>query len=135
MTWVVAFALALAASSPSSPSKPHVVVTDTTCEILQPIAFERGSVQLRVGSDATLVAIAKTLDGNPSLRLIAVEAQVSPADAADLGARHSLAMRRAIAVRDRLIALGVAPTRLLARAGTGHDPVIEFVVLARGDTR
>jgi outer membrane protein OmpA-like peptidoglycan-associated protein len=133
MTWVVAIALTLA-STATPPPRRHVVVTDTTCEILQPLAFARGSVELDVGSEATLAAIAKTLDANPSLRLVAVEADVSLADARELSARHSLAMRRAVAVRDRLIALGVAPARLLARAGTGRDPGIQFVVLARGDT-
>jgi outer membrane protein OmpA-like peptidoglycan-associated protein len=107
------------------------VVSDTHCDILQPIAFARGSAQLSAASEATLSAIAETLDGNPSLRLVAIEANVSVADAPDLHARHALALRRATAVRARLLAMGVAPARLLARVGTSHDPVIEFIVLAR----
>jgi outer membrane protein OmpA-like peptidoglycan-associated protein len=134
VTTLVAIALVLATQAPNPPPSRHVVVSSTTCEILQPLVFARGSAQLPPGSDKLLAAIASTLDGNPSLRLVAVEGDVATADARDLHARQSLGLRRANAVRARLIAMGVAPTRLVARVGTSHDPVIEFVVLARVDS-
>lgn len=40
-------------------------------------------------------------------------------------------MRRANLVRARLIALGVAPSRLIAQTANGTRPVIEFVILSR----
>jgi outer membrane protein OmpA-like peptidoglycan-associated protein len=131
MTWLVAIALALASGTQAAAPARHVVVTSTICGILPQIVFARGSAQLPTNSDETLAAIASTLDGNPSLRLVAIEGNVLAADAHDTRARETLALRRATAVRNRLIALGVAPARLIARAGTGHDPVIDFIVLAR----
>jgi outer membrane protein OmpA-like peptidoglycan-associated protein len=134
VTLLVAIAVVLASQTPSPAPSRHVVVTSTVCGVLPQIVFARGSAQLPPGSDKTLAAIASTLDGNPSLQLVAVEANASAAEARDLHARQSLRTRRANAVRARLIAMGVAPVRLIARAGTGHDPDIDFIVLARADS-
>jgi outer membrane protein OmpA-like peptidoglycan-associated protein len=127
MTWLFALALVLGAA----PTARRTVVTSTSVEIIEPLVFAPGSDRLPAGSDRMLGAIASTMDGNPSLRVVAIEAEVSPAEGRDAHARTALGLRRAAAVRARLIALGVAPARLVARAGTGPRAVIELVIVDR----
>ena len=128
MTWLLALAF-LAAGHPTK----RVVVTTTEIEVYDPIAFPLGSDRLPAGCDKALAAIATTLDGNPSLRVVAVQADVTPRDGGNARARNALGLRRAAVVRARLIALGVAPQRLTVQVTAGDKPVIEMVVIERAE--
>ncbi|HTR52283.1 MAG TPA: OmpA family protein [Kofleriaceae bacterium] len=126
MSWLVILGFVLPSFG------PRTIVTSTSIEILAPLRFAPGSTRLPAGADKTLAAIAATLDANPSLLAIAVEAEVTPADG-DAFARELVGLRRANAVRDRLVALGVSPSRLVAEVAAGEHRAIEFVVLDRAD--
>ena len=127
-SWLVVLGFVL-----SGLSAGRTVVTSTSIEIYVPLQFAPGSDRLPAGADKTLAAMAATIDGNPSLLVIAVEAQVVPGDGDNTFARELLGLRRANAVRDRLVAMGVAPSRLVAETSDGSKPVIEFVILERAN--
>jgi outer membrane protein OmpA-like peptidoglycan-associated protein len=84
------------------------VVTDTKIEILDTIHFVGTSATLSVTSTRILDAIAETLKGNPSIRVMEVIAYGSdvPTDQVVLGTR------RAKAVVDALVRRGVPAKRL-----------------------
>ena len=126
----------IATTSPATtkPAEPRrgKVVTDTHVEILDPIKFLPGSATLDPTSTRIIDAIASTLTGNPSIKLVAVQA--FGADAltkfqAQLGAD------RAQVIVDALIARGVERKRLVAEgdaqppAGYPNAPV--FLILER----
>ena len=129
MSWLVVLGFVVL-----PPIGSRTIVTSTSIEIYVPLVFAPGSARLPDGADKTIAAIAATIDGNPSLLVLAVEAEVTPADG-DAFTRELVGLRRANAVRDRLVALGVSPSRLVAEVGAGEQRAIEFVVLQRADSR
>jgi hypothetical protein len=94
------------------PAKRRVVVTDTVIEILHDVSFVGDTISTR--SLRTLDAVAATLEGNPNIRLIEVQASTET---------------RAQACIDYLIGQGVAPNRLVA--GTTDSPRAAFLILER----
>jgi outer membrane protein OmpA-like peptidoglycan-associated protein len=127
MGWLVAFAIVLGGGGFGG----RTIITSTSIEIYDPLVFAPGSDRLPLGADRTLAGIASTIDGNPSLVELAVEGQTVAADAPGSIARYLLGLRRANAVRARLIEMGVSPSRLVAEAGDGTQPAIAFIVLQR----
>jgi flagellar motor protein MotB len=118
--------------SSANREKPgKVVVTDTEIEILDQVSWA-GEAELTPTSHPILDAIASTLDGNPSIKLVEVEAHVANADAEKA---KEIGERRAKVVVDYLIAKGIAAERLTAKGvalpadGKEH---VEFVVAKRG---
>jgi outer membrane protein OmpA-like peptidoglycan-associated protein len=107
------------------------VITDTHVEILDPIRFLVGSPTLDPRSTPTLDAIASTLAGNPSIRLVEVHAYGADT-LAQFQAR--VGADRAQAIVDALVARGVDGKRLLAAgsatppAGRSAIPVFEIVL-------
>ena len=108
------------------------VVTDTSVVVLDPIKFMPGSPTIEPTSIPMLDAVARTLAGNPSIALVAVQAFGADGVAA-LQAR--LGATRAQAIVDELVARGVDRKRLLAEgdaqppAGTPNAAI--FVILER----
>jgi outer membrane protein OmpA-like peptidoglycan-associated protein len=152
MRWIAVLAIACACRS-APPAKPVAtktpapapaaeagkppeakvnVITETTIELLDPITFLPGSATFEPTSMKTIDAIAHTLAGNPSLKLISVQAFGSDAVAA---LRAKLGAARAQAIVDELVARGVERRRLLAEgdaqppAGYSNEPI--FVILER----
>ena len=142
---VVAFALALGSllllSAESPREHGRVVVTDTETTILDVVEFAPDTATLRGTSSATLDAVAETLRGNPSIRLVEVQAHMRSAG--------SLAMsqQRADAVVKYLVAAGVEPARLAAQGYGDAQPLdptaataaknerIAFLILERDGDR
>ena len=113
--------------------KGHVhVTTDTHVEILDPIKFFVGSPTIDPISTPILDAVASTLTGNPSIKVIEVIAY--GADAVP-SLQHSVAMARAQAVVDQLVARGVDSNRLRASGEAiptqGNGPGPTFLILKR----
>jgi outer membrane protein OmpA-like peptidoglycan-associated protein len=108
------------------------VITETSIEILDPITFLPGSAALEPSSLRMLDAVARTLDGNPSIKLLAVQAFGVDTVAA-LQAR--LGATRAQAVVDELVARGVARARLLAEGDAkppaGSANAVVLLILER----
>lgn len=79
--------------------------------VLEDLAFATGSAELAGGDIAALTALAAMLAADPGMRL----ALVGHTDAAGgLEANIALSRARAAAVRDRLVALGADPARVVA---------------------
>jgi hypothetical protein len=87
----------------------RVIYCEEEKEILDMICFTKEAIAPT--SEPIIKAVAATLTGNPSIRVIEIRAYTSGPDA------QVRTQRRAELVRDRLVALGVAPSRLRARGG------------------
>lgn len=147
-TWVAALLLGACASTPppdpvapsshttttqtTKPEKRRMVVTETHVEILDPIRFLTGSVTIDPRSTPSLDAIASTLTGNPSIKLVAVHAYGTDA-LSQFQAR--IGADRAQAIVDQLVARGVSPGRLVAQGEATPPPgwpsVPQFEILKR----
>jgi outer membrane protein OmpA-like peptidoglycan-associated protein len=147
--WIVAIAIGGGCRSAPSPAPDPIeahsanrarreappkrfVVTDTDVEILDPIEFVSGSSALHPKSGRILDAIAATLRGNPSIKLVEVRAYGSDALTQF---RAQVAAERAQAIVDQLIARGVDRKRLLADGAPlpppGRSAVPVFFILQR----
>ena len=114
----ISFAIACIAVVIAVATKPaprgRVVVTETTIEILHEVSFVGDTISTR--ALRTLDAVAGTLEGNPSITLIEVQASTLP---------------RAQACVDYLIGQGIEPDRLVA--GVKDGPIAAFLILRRAD--
>lgn len=122
-----------APTTTAAPAKKKVTVTtETHVDILDPIKFLPGSATIEVTSIPMLDAVARTLAGNPSIKLVAVQAF-----GADTVVRFQaqLATTRAQTIVDELVARGVEAKRLVAEgnaqppAGYPNAPI--FLILER----
>lgn len=110
--------------------------------ILDRVSFAPGKAQISPDGRLALEAVAALLAAHPELHLIEVSGHT---DDREPGGRGPLAQRRAEAVRDALVAAGVAPERLAVRAYGAEHPLddnedpegraanrrVEFQILAR----
>jgi outer membrane protein OmpA-like peptidoglycan-associated protein len=116
----------------TAPKKPTKVVTDTQVEILDPIRFYAGSPTIDPRSTRTLDAVATTLLGNPSLKVVEV---IAFGTDAVKSLQLSIAEARAHAIVSELVARGVDQTRLrasgMATPAGGLGPGPTFLILAR----
>jgi len=85
------------------------------------IQFKTGTAELLPSSDAVLQIIKKYLDDKTYITLLRVEAHTD--NSGDAAANQSLTAKRADAVCDKLISLGVDCNRLLPVAFGGNKPV------------
>ena len=118
-----------------------VVVTDTETTILDVVEFMPGTAVLRPSSLPTLDAVAATMQGNPSISLVEVQAHTS--GIGDELANLDLTQRRADAVVLYLGAAGVSPARLAAQGYGDTQPIdraaphknerISFLILQRSE--
>jgi outer membrane protein OmpA-like peptidoglycan-associated protein len=122
-----------APTRPAEPEKKKVTVTtETHFEILDPIKFLPGSATIETTSIPMLDAVARTLAGNPSIKLVAVQAF-----GADTVARFQvqLGATRAQTIVDALVARGVEAKRLLpegnAQPPAGYPNAPIFLILER----
>jgi outer membrane protein OmpA-like peptidoglycan-associated protein len=118
-------------AAPSQPAK-RKVITETHIEIYDPIKFMPGSPSIDLRSVPMLDAIARTLEGNPSIRLMAVQA-FGADTLTTLQAR--LGATRAQLIVDELVARGVARFRLVpdgyAKPPAGSSNTAVFLILER----
>jgi len=121
-----------ARAEPDKPERQRLVVTSTSVEILDPIQFLAGSPALDPRSARILDAIASTLLGNPSIRLVEVHAYGADA-LAQFQAR--VGADRAQTIVNELVARGVDRKRLVAAgkatAPNGRPSAPEFEILLR----
>jgi outer membrane protein OmpA-like peptidoglycan-associated protein len=114
-------------------------------KVLEPLTFERGSAKLRADTEPILKAVADTLSKNPDILVIEVQGHASVDDASTDAKRLDLSDKRAAAVRDRLVVLGVASNRLKVQGYGSTKPIdtaptalaasknrrVEFLILER----
>ena len=105
---------------------PLVVPTRDEGLVLEGVSFKSGSAQLTAESIGVLSRVADDFKSHPEIR-VEVRGHTDSTGAADTN--RDLSQRRAMAVRDVLIQLGVSPSRVTAM-GYGEDRPI-----APNDTR
>lgn len=101
------------------PDRGRVVVTSTELRILQSIVFAQNSETIAAASQPILDAVAETMRANPQIELVEIGGHAST-DEAD---GWALSARRATAVRNALVAKGVAPSRLEIQPYANVQPV------------
>ena len=118
----------------SAEARRRVVVVDTSIEILDSIRFVGTTANMTVASLRMVDAVARTLDGNPSITKLEVVAYGSDARTNPLG-QIGLGERRAKAIVNALILRGVDPARLVSSGALhparANDPVPIFLILKR----
>lgn len=98
-------------------AEARVSVADGRVRLDERVPFDLGSAVLRDGSDAVLREVADTLVAHPELALVEIGGHTDATG--DLAFNQQLSEDRAAAVREALVRLGVAPSRLVAR---GYGP-------------
>lgn len=106
---------------PAEAPKGRVIVTETSTTILDVVEFAPGTAELRAHSHATLDAVAETLQGNPSIQLVEVQAHTRGDGGAE--ANLDLSQHRADAVMAYIVAKGVEPMRLTAQGYGDTQPL------------
>ncbi|HEX7702485.1 MAG TPA: OmpA family protein [Kofleriaceae bacterium] len=118
----------------SAEARRRVVVVETSIEILDSVRFVGTTANMTVASSRMLDAVARTLDGNPSITKLEVVAYGSDAQTNPLG-QIGLGERRAKAIVNALILRGVDPARLVSNGALhparANDPVPIFLILKR----
>lgn len=110
-----------APASTTQPDPRHQVVTETVVEHFDPIQFDDSGV-LSPESKANLDAVATTLQGNPSIRLVEVQGRLPP-DESHAIERAGRAQERAETVVAYLVGKQVDGARLVAKGYP--DPVAD----------
>ena len=112
------------ARSEAADGPTRVVTTETRIEELKPIEFEAGAATLLPASRETLVAVGRTLLGNPDIRRVALETS---------SASVELSRQRCQEVAAILCSEGVDEARLSCSPESGDD-LMEILILERGDS-
>ena len=102
---------------PEEPADADMEAMDTGGLVLEGVTFRSGSAQIKPTSLDVLQRVAESLKRNPDVR-VEVRGHTDSVGAAETN--RQLSHRRAIAVRDFLIQLGVGPSRITA-VGYGED--------------
>jgi outer membrane protein OmpA-like peptidoglycan-associated protein len=100
------------ATAPAPP--PRVSVTQTEVLLDERIEFEPGSARLRSASTELLTEVARVMSEHVEIQRVEIEGYTDARERTQSGLE--LAKQRADAVRDWLIARGIPPERLAARA-------------------
>jgi len=94
------------------PDRSGICIEDSRIVIVETIGFARGSARIAPESMPIVEALAATLLGNPQIERVALVGHATPRER---GA-STLGLRRAEAVRDAVVARGVASERLEPQA-------------------
>lgn len=125
------------------PDRGRVIVRQSKIEILDKIYFTSNSTEIRSITTPIVQAIAAVLSGNPQLTRVEIQGHACASESKT----RDLAERRAAAVRQQIVQLGVAGHRLVARGYGADRPIatpptgencdrnrrVEFVILQRSD--
>ncbi len=103
------------------PKNSSVTITKKELRISQQVHFENDSAKILSDSSVLLEEIADALNRNPQLTLVEVQGHTDNSGSA--AHNKILSEERASAVRERLIQLGVAPSRLVAKGYGDTKPI------------
>ncbi|MBN8615524.1 MAG: OmpA family protein [Deltaproteobacteria bacterium] len=101
------------------PDRSGICVEEARVAIVETIAFSPSSVRIDPSVQPIVQALASTLNGNPQLERIALVGHATTRERR----AATLSLRRAEAVRDAIIALGVARERLEVRGEAPTAPI------------
>ncbi len=111
-----------ASAPPPAVSQHRVIVHRSQIQILEKIYFRPGAAQILPKSVPLLRDIARVMQVYPELRRVVVEGHTD--DAGNARVNLILSQRRAEAVRNKLIELGVDPNRLIAKGYGETRPLV-----------
>jgi outer membrane protein OmpA-like peptidoglycan-associated protein len=107
------------------PKTSSVTIGKTELIIKQQVHFETDSAKIMSDSSVLLEEIADVLQKNPRIKLIEIQGHT---DNTGTSARNKLLSEdRANSVRDRLVSLGVSPSRLTAKGYGAERPLVPNV--------
>jgi len=122
-----------------APRRERQVISEASIEILDQITFVDNTAELTKESTPILEALARTLNGNPSIVLVEVRGHSDSRE--DRVTRAELSVKRAEAVVAFLVAQQVEPARLTAYGASDSEPLsttndelnrrVELVILDR----
>jgi len=143
---VTAFALVMFSACAHPSNKPRrVVVSDETKEIVDRVTFNPGTAELEPRSLPILDSVVSTLQGNPAILVVEVQAHTDERGDDDVNLK--LSEQRAQVVMKYLVDKGVAQSRLTAQGYGETQPIdraqtpeawaknerIAFLILKRRD--
>jgi outer membrane protein OmpA-like peptidoglycan-associated protein len=105
------------------PKRSNLTVTAKEIQLKRPIEFAPGTAELLPASRAIVDELADLLRSSPDVGPIEIEAHTDDSSPADIALQ--LTTQRANAVRDALIANGVAATRALAKGLGSTEPKVK----------
>lgn len=115
------FILSIGCLLAGAASAQEYKIENNEVKIDKEIQFKPGTAELLPESDAALLVIKKYLDDKAYISLLRIESHTD--NSGDAQANQSLSEKRAEAVGDRLVALGVNCNRLLAVGFGGTKPI------------
>lgn len=137
---VVSPVVDLAPAPVFEPPRERRVITESSIEIYETIRFVGNTAEIAAGSFEMLDAVATTLRGNPSIKLLEVRGH-SDWEEPDRVKRAELSVQRAENVIAALVSRGVEPWRLVPYGASDSELLsttdaainrrIELVILER----
>lgn len=115
------FILSIGCLFAGAASAQEYKIENNEVKIDKEIQFKPGTAELLPESDAALLVIKKYLDDKAYISLLRIESHTD--NSGDAQANQLLSEKRAEAVGDRLVALGVNCSRLLAVGFGGTKPI------------
>jgi outer membrane protein OmpA-like peptidoglycan-associated protein len=109
--------------APKAPPKPRVRILGERVEIDEKVMFSLNSADIESASHGLLNEVAETLSGNPEVELIQIQGHTD-AQGTD-GANRRLSTQRAAAVKDFLVAAGIAEDRMQSIGFGAARPLVE----------
>jgi outer membrane protein OmpA-like peptidoglycan-associated protein len=117
-----------AATAPPAPPRVVIVCNDCNARPIPQIHFSYASAVIPADAEIVLREVVETMKAHPEIKVVAIEGHAD----LDEGKRitSDISRRRAEAVRDRLIAKGVAPARLVVEANGSAKPLDNNATIA-----
>ena len=109
--------------APPPPEPERVVVKDEKIEINEKVQFETNSAVLKKESESLLDEVAKAMKDHPDIKRVRIEGHTD--SRASDGYNKRLSKKRAQAVREYLVAQGIAGKRLSARGYGEEKPIAD----------
>lgn len=107
------------------PKTSSIVVGKREIIIRQQVRFERDSAKILSDSAVLLEEIADALQKNPGIKLVEIQGHTDNSGTAQRN--KELSEQRAAAVKDRLVSLGIASSRLSSKGFGSERPVVPNV--------
>ena len=107
------------------PKTSSIVVGKREIIIRQQVRFERDSAKILSDSSVLLEEIADALQKNPGIKVVEIQGHTDNSGTAQRN--KELSEQRAAAVKDRLVSLGVASSRLQSKGFGSERPIVPNV--------
>ncbi|MCU0681744.1 MAG: OmpA family protein [Polyangiaceae bacterium] len=110
------------------PTAPNVSIGKREIALKRQVHFEPNSAKILPDSGTLLEEMADVLQKNPRLKRVEIQGHTD--STGNVPRNRELSQERAAAVRERLVALGIAPERLTAKGYGDERPLVPNVTAA-----